>query len=85
MAIDFGKRLGFGCLRLPLLDPNDQTSIDHKTLDEMIDKFLAQGFKYFDTSYIYHGQLSETALGKSLVARHPRDSFCFPPKCRLSS
>ena len=80
MAIDFGKRLGFGCLRLPLLDPNDQTSIDHKTLDEMIDKFLAQGFKYFDTSYIYHGQLSETALGKSLVARHPRDSFLLSTK-----
>lgn len=80
MAIDFGKRLGFGCLRLPLLDPNDQTSIDHKTLDEMIDKFLAHGFKYFDTSYIYHGQLSETALGKSLVARHPRDSFLLSTK-----
>ena len=80
MTIDFGKRFGFGGLRLPVLDPNDQMAIDNETLDKMIDKFMAHGFNYFDTSYIYHGQLSETALGKSLVARYPRDSFLLSTK-----
>ena len=77
--IDFGKRLGFGGLRLPILN-NDQMDIDYETLDAMIDKFMANGFNYFDTSYIYHGQLSEVALGKSLVARYPRDSFLLSTK-----
>lgn len=79
MAIDFGKRFGLGGLRLPILNDN-QMDIDYETLDKMIDKFLAHGFNYFDTSYIYHGQLSETALGRSLVARHPRDSFLLSTK-----
>ena len=77
--IDFGKRFGFGGLRLPILN-NDQMDIDYETLDAMIDKFMANGFNYFDTSYIYHGQLSEVALGKSLVARYPRDSFLLSTK-----
>lgn len=80
MTIDFGKRFGLGGLRLPILDPNDQMAIDYETLDKMIDKFMAHGFNYYDTSYIYHGQLSETALGKSLVARYPRDSFLLSTK-----
>ena len=42
MTIDFGKRFGFGGLRLPLLDPKDQMSIDYETLDKMVDKFMAQ-------------------------------------------
>ena len=80
MSIDFGKPLGMGCLRLPLLDDRDQKSIDYDTLEKMIDIYLAHGFKYFDTSYIYHGGLSECALGKALVDRHPRDSFLLSTK-----
>jgi predicted aldo/keto reductase-like oxidoreductase len=79
MAIDFGKRFGLGGLRLPILN-DDQMDIDYETLNKMIDKFMAHGFNYYDTSYIYHGQLSETALGKSLVARYPRDSFLLSTK-----
>ena len=80
MAIDFGKRLGMGCLRLPILDPNNQQSIDYETLEKMIDIFLDHGFTYFDTSYIYHGELSESAIGKTLVDRYPRDSFLLSTK-----
>ena len=80
MAIDFGKRFGMGCLRLPLLNPQDQKSIDYDTLEKMIDIYLDRGFKYFDTSYIYHGELSEVALGKALADRHPRDSFLLSTK-----
>ncbi len=80
MAIDFGKRLGLGALRLPLLDPNDQQSIDYETLEKMIDIYMERGFTYYDTSYIYHGELSETALGRALVDRYPRDSFLLSTK-----
>lgn len=80
MDIDFGKRLGMGCLRLPLLNPADQTSIDYKTLEKNIDRMLANGYKYFDTSHIYHDGYSEIALGKALVDRHPRDSFLLSTK-----
>ncbi len=80
MAINFGKRLGMGCLRLPLLDENDQMSIDYETLEKNIDLFMANGYNYYDTSYIYHGELSEVALGKALVDRYPRDSFLLSTK-----
>jgi len=78
--LDFGKRMGFGCLRLPLLDDSDQASFDYETLNKMIDIFLSHGFKYFDTSYIYHAEQSEVALRKALVERHPRDSFLLSTK-----
>ena len=80
MAIDFGKRMGLGCLRLPLLDINDQSSIDYDTLDKMIDILQEKGFNYYDTAYIYHNQLSEDALGRCLVDRYPRDSFLLSTK-----
>ena len=80
MAIEFGKRLGLGGLRLPILDSNEQRSIDYDTLNKMVDLFMEKGFTYFDTSYIYHGGFSETALGKSLVDRYPRDSFLLSTK-----
>ena len=37
--IDFGKRFGMGGLRFPLIDPDDQMSIDYDTLNVMIDKY----------------------------------------------
>jgi predicted aldo/keto reductase-like oxidoreductase len=80
MAIEFGKRFGLGGLRLPVLDPNEQRSIDYETLEKMIDIFMEHGFTYYDTSYIYHGGLSEAALGKTLVDRYPRDSFLLSTK-----
>ncbi len=79
MAIELGRRLGFGGLRLPLTDPMDQEAIDQEMLDKEIDMFLEHGFQYFDTSYIYHCGLSEVELGRSL-RRHPRDSYYFSSK-----
>ena len=48
------KKLGFGCMRLPVLDESDRTSFDKKQLCEMVDTFLERGFRYFDTAYFYH-------------------------------
>ena len=67
--------LGFGLMRLPLRDPEDQTSIDMDLLKRMVDEFLAAGFDYFDTAYYYHRNTSEAAIREALVERHPRGSF----------
>ncbi len=74
------KKLGFGCMRLPLTDPEDQKSIDLKQFGEMIDVFLERGFTYFDTAYMYHGFQSEIAVREALVKRHPRNSFTLTSK-----
>jgi predicted aldo/keto reductase-like oxidoreductase len=83
MAIDFGKRLGMGCLRFPVYDESKQAEIDMETTKETIDLFMEQGFNYFDTSWIYHSGNSESALGELLVDRYPRDSFLISTKMPL--
>ncbi|HWR31615.1 MAG TPA: aldo/keto reductase [Negativicutes bacterium] len=74
------KKLGFGCMRLPLRDPNDYANIDMETLNQMVDTFLERGFTYFDTAYMYHMGQSEVALREALVKRHKRDSFTITTK-----
>ncbi|KLU64915.1 photosystem I iron-sulfur center [Desulfosporosinus acididurans] len=70
-----GKQLGFGCMRLPLLDKNDQTSVDKETVNKLVDTFLEEGFTYFDTAYVYHSYMSESIMREALVKRHKRDEF----------
>ena len=54
------KKLGFGTMRLPTLDPKDNTKVDLEQFKQMVDDYLAAGFTYFDTAYMYHtGQRSE--------------------------
>ncbi len=69
------NKLGFGFLRLPRTNPEDEKSIDYDLLCRMTDQFLAGGGAYFDTAYTYLGGLSEHALKKCLVDRHPRATF----------
>ncbi len=75
------SKMGFGCMRLPLLDENDQKSIDMPQFQQMVDMFMEAGNTYFDTAYVYHEGESEVALGKALVARYPCDSFTIATKC----
>ena len=35
------RKLGFGLMRLPLLDPNKQSSIDIEETKRMVDYFIA--------------------------------------------
>ena len=70
------KKLGFGLMRLPLNDNSkDDSDIDYEQVCKMVDHFLEKGFTYFDTAYPYHRGFSEVFLKKTLVDRHPRDSF----------
>ena len=66
--------LGFGCMRLPLLDAKDATSIDYEKAQIMIDKAYAEGINYYDTAYPYHNGKSEVFIGEALK-KYPRDSY----------
>ena len=74
------KKLGFGLMRLPLLDNNDKKSIDIELTKKMVDTFIERGFTYFDTAWMYCGFESENATRKVLVERHPRDSYTLATK-----
>ncbi len=74
------KKLGFGFMRLPLLDKDDQTSFDKAQICQMVDAFLENGFTYFDTAYMYHNFKSENILKEVLIDRHPRESFMVASK-----
>ncbi|MEG1431538.1 aldo/keto reductase [Eubacterium sp.] len=78
-----GKKFGFGCMRLPLLKKEDQTSFDFKKIDVLFDRFLEKGFTYFDTAYTYHNHQAEAAVRKALVERHPRESYELATKLPL--
>ena len=68
-------QLGFGMMRLPLLDENDQTSIDVEQVKKMVDTYMESGFNYFDTAFVYHEGVGESTFKKTVVERYPRDSF----------
>lgn len=74
------KKLGFGLMRLPLTNPDEPTSIDLEQTKQMVDEFIAQGFTYFDTAWMYCGFKSENAVKQVLIDRHPRDSFTLATK-----
>ncbi len=73
------KKLGFGLMRLPTTDGNPE-HIDIGQVCKMVDVFLEGGCTYFDTSYVYHNGMSESAIRRALVERYPRDSFCLASK-----
>jgi predicted aldo/keto reductase-like oxidoreductase len=63
------KKLGFGLMRLP----RSGGEIDLAQVTEMVDRYMAAGFTYFDTAWAYPG--SEDAIRQALVERYPRESF----------
>lgn len=73
------KKLGFGCMRLPVTDGSTE-NINDAAFCEMIDSYIEQGFKYFDTAYPYHNGRSEEAVGRCLVQRYARDRFFLASK-----
>lgn len=68
------RKLGFGLMRLP----KSGNEIDIEATKKMVDRFLEQGFNYFDTAWAYPG--SEVAIKKALVERHPRESYFLATK-----
>ena len=66
------KELALGMMRLPVtLDKK----IDYDKTNQLVDYFLEQGFRKFDTAELYHDTQSESAIRECIVKRHQRDSF----------
>ena len=74
------KKLGFGCMRLPLKNKKIGGSVDLEKTKEMVDYYLSEGFTYFDTAYMYHDGRSEKFVREALVKRYPRESFLLADK-----
>lgn len=68
------RRLGFGLMRLP----KDEYGIDLAKFAMLADTFIAHGFSYFDTAYVYDG--SEEAFREVVAKRHPREAFTIADK-----
>ena len=70
--------LGFGAMRLPVLDGKD-SRIDKKETFRMVDEAMAKGINYYDTAWGYHGGNSEIVMGEAL-AKYPRNSYYLATK-----
>ncbi|MBQ9979535.1 MAG: aldo/keto reductase [Oscillospiraceae bacterium] len=74
------KKMGFGLMRLPVLDENDQSTIDIEQTCKMVDSFIEKGFTYFDTALMYMGDSCESAVKTVLTSRYPRDKYTLATK-----
>ena len=74
------KKLGFGLMRMPLLNPDDDASVDIEQVKEMVDLFISRGFTYFDTAIMYNGFASQRVAKAAIVDRYPRGSFTLATK-----
>lgn len=70
------KKLAFGCMRLPMQDGK----VDEPQFCKMVDRFIEEGFNYFDTAHGYIGGQSETAIRSCLTSRYPRESYLLTNK-----
>ena len=70
------KKLGFGCMRLPMKGEK----VDYNEFNKMIDHYMEQGFNYFDTAHGYLQGKSETAIRDCLAARYPRETYVLTDK-----
>lgn len=77
------KKLGFGFMRLPQINQDDYSSVDISAVKKMVDRFMSDGFTYFDTAAPYHGGNSEVAFREAVVKRYPRSSYTITDKLSL--
>lgn len=71
------KLLGFGLMRLPMLDNGN---VDVEQVKDMVDMFMKEGFNYFDTAHGYIDGKSETAIKEALTSRYKRDEYILTNK-----
>ncbi|MBQ2997658.1 MAG: aldo/keto reductase [Oscillospiraceae bacterium] len=70
------KNFGFGCMRLPMIGEE----VDIEQFKKMTDRFMEEGFTYFDTAHPYIKGKSETAIKEALTSRYPRESYVLADK-----
>lgn len=78
------KKLGFGFMRLPILDENDRSTVDIEAVKNMVDRYQEWGFSYYDTAHRYNDEASEPAIRDALVKRYPRESYVLANKITLN-
>lgn len=76
MEKKLNKKLGFGCMRLPLIDG----LVDLEEFQKMVDIYMSNGFNYFDTARVYIGGDSEKAIRECVVHKYDRESFFLTDK-----
>ena len=69
------KKLGFGLMRLP---KDGSGKINAEETMRMVDRFIEQGFSYFDAAYSYPG--AEEMFRIAVSSRYPRDSYTLASK-----
>ena len=72
------SQLGFGAMRLPVID-GDDGNIDVAAATEMVEYAFDHGINYFDTAYGYHNGTSEVVMGQALSC-FPRDEYLLASK-----
>lgn len=68
--------LGFGCMRLPMIE----NEVDKEHFNRMVDAYIEAGFNYFDTAHGYIDGKSETAIRDCISARYNREDFVLADK-----
>ena len=75
------KNFGFGLMRLPM----NGEEVDIEQVKKMTDRFIEEGFTYFDTAHPFIKGKSEPAIREALVKRYPRESFVLADKLSSST
>ena len=73
------SRLGFGCMRLPLLADG---KVDRETVEKMFELALDNGVNYFDTAFNYLNQQSEVIVG-DVLSKYDRSRYYVTTKLPL--
>lgn len=60
------SRLGFGAMRLPMVEKGNEEVVDYERATRMIQEGFEKGINYIDTAIGYCNQKSEIAVGKAL-------------------
>lgn len=74
---DVKGKLGFGCMRLAR---NEDGTVNKELFSQLVDKFIENGFNYFDTAHPYLDEQSENAVKDCLTSRYDREKFVLADK-----